>query len=463
MLNPPGDERMSFMDYLSRRTSVAPTSQPRDPALPLAFLGSIVEASDDAIVGAALDGLVISWNAAATRIFGREAADAIGRPLAEFIPLDVQAAYPDTLRRVQDGERLDHFETSCTGRDGRPLRISLTISPVRDAEGAVFALSLIARDIEVKKHSERASAQLAAIVESSEDAVVSKDLNGVIQSWNAGAERIFGYSAGEIIGKHVTTIIPLELQDEEHTIISRIRAGERIEHFDTIRVCKDGRRIPISLTVSPIFDAHGNVVGASKIARDISERKRAERDARDSRRRLAQEMVALARLGEASARLWECHTLPAGLHEILHTSLKLMGGQKGNIQLVNPARNTLSIVAHENLDADFLATFEHISADDARAACGRALSSGHPVVIEDVQADAAYETFQDVARKAGYRAVVSVPLFAADASKLGAVTVAFESPHRPLEAEMRRLQLYCRQAGDFIQRVRLVHTLRLRE
>lgn len=119
-------------------------------------------------------------------------------------------------------------------------------------------------------------ALLAAIVESSDDAIVSKTLEGQILSWNSGASRIFGYSSEEIIGKPITTIIPPELQEEERDILQRVRRGERIDHFDTIRVTKDGRRIPISLTVSPIRDPSGVIVGASKVARDISERKRVE-------------------------------------------------------------------------------------------------------------------------------------------------------------------------------------------
>ena len=119
-------------------------------------------------------------------------------------------------------------------------------------------------------------ARLAAIVESSDDAIVSKTLEGRIQSWNAGASRIFGYSAEEMIGQPITVIIPPELHEEEQHILDRVRSGERVDHFDTIRVAKDGRRIPISVTVSPIRDSSGTIVGASKVGRDISERKRLE-------------------------------------------------------------------------------------------------------------------------------------------------------------------------------------------
>jgi PAS domain S-box-containing protein len=117
---------------------------------------------------------------------------------------------------------------------------------------------------------------LAAIVESSDDAIVSKDLNGVVTSWNRGAERIFGYKPEEIVGKPITLIIPRELQDQEPHILAKIQAGERIEHFQTVRVAKDGRRLDVSLTVSPVKDSRGVVIGAAKIARDITDQKKLE-------------------------------------------------------------------------------------------------------------------------------------------------------------------------------------------
>src|ERR1700683_512370 len=120
-------------------------------------------------------------------------------------------------------------------------------------------------------------AHLAAIVESSDDAIISKTLTGQIVSWNGAAERLFGYSAQEMIGKPITTIIPPERLEEEHEIISRIRRVERVDHFETIRVGRDGLRVEVSLTISPVRGPTGQVVGASKVAREIGERKRAER------------------------------------------------------------------------------------------------------------------------------------------------------------------------------------------
>ena len=127
-----------------------------------------------------------------------------------------------------------------------------------------------------RNEAEIGLARLAAIVASSDDAIVSKTLDGVITSWNAGATRIFGYAADEMIGRPISRIIPPELLPEEEGILARLRRGERIEHFDTVRVAKDGRRLSISLTVSPIRDGAGNVVGASKVARDVTERKLSE-------------------------------------------------------------------------------------------------------------------------------------------------------------------------------------------
>lgn len=133
-----------------------------------------------------------------------------------------------------------------------------------------------------RKRAEITRAHLASIIESSDDAIISKDLEGIVTSWNAGAERIFGYSETEMIGRPVTLLIPPENPDEESQCIARIKGGERIEHYETCCVRKDGRRIDVSLTVLPIKDATGNIIGASKIARDITERKLAEESLRKS-------------------------------------------------------------------------------------------------------------------------------------------------------------------------------------
>ena len=305
-------------------------------------------------------------------------------------------------------------------------------------------------------------ALLAAIVESSDDAIVSKTLEGRILSWNVGAARIFGYQADEVIGKPITIIIPPELQDEEQRILEQVRRGERIDHFDTIRITKDGRRIPISLTVSPVRDSRGLIIGASKVARDISERKRVEQALLESEGRLAAEADALAKLNEWSTRLWRARCLDEGLDEILGAVMELLGAEKGNIQLLDANGSTLSIVVQRGFEQDFLEFFREVSAADD-STCGRALRSGHRIVIEDVETDGPFEPLRPIARAAGFRSVTSSPLVSVDGAPLGMVSTHFGMVHRPSEQEIRRLDLYLRLASDFIQRCKLEQVLHQNE
>jgi PAS domain S-box-containing protein len=305
-------------------------------------------------------------------------------------------------------------------------------------------------------------ARLAAIVESSDDAIVSKTLNGVIQSWNAGAMRLFGYTAEEAIGKPITLIIPPELQQEERQILEQLKRGERIDHFETVRVRKDGRRLAISLTVSPIRNLRGEIVGASKVGRDISEGQRAEQALRASEEQLLAEATALARLNEWSSRLWRSKSLKEGLDEMLLAVIELLGADKGNIQLISEESKVCVIAAQRGFQQDFLEFFREVSvADDS--ACGRALRSGQRIIIEDVEADAPFEPFRGIARAADFRAVVSTPLIGGDGKPLGILSTHFRSIHRPTEPELRRLDLYARQACDFIQRCKMEQILQRSE
>jgi PAS domain S-box-containing protein len=241
----------------------------------LLHLAAIVESTDDAIIGTTLSGEITSWNEGAREVFGYTADEALGRPLAMLVPpdrLDEQQRY---LARLAAAKRIDHFETVRLRKNGHPIDVSVTLSPIVDADGQVVGVSKIARDITRRKHAE---ALVAAIVDSSDDAIVSKTLEGVVTSWNVGAERIFGYTAAEMIGRPITTLFPPELLDEERDFLARLSRRERIDHFETVRVRKDGQRIDISVTLSPIVDGAGRTVGISKIARDITERKRTERE-----------------------------------------------------------------------------------------------------------------------------------------------------------------------------------------
>jgi PAS domain S-box-containing protein len=375
---------------------------PPDAELAPYWLSAIIDSADDAIVSKTLEGVITSWNKGAERVFGYTAEEAVGQPVTMLIPDDHIDEEPAILARIRAGERIEHYETVRRRKDGTLIDVSLTVSPIRAADGRVIGASKIARDISERRRAEttirgqaeiirqaydaiflrdssnaitlwnqgaertygyteaealgrsphellqtvppvpleeiyeslrregywegelrhtrkdgvqifvesrwatvrdergvvasvleitrdvterrRAEARLrqaAAIVENSEDAIISKDLDGVILSWNPGAARLYGYTAEEAVGQPVTMLIPDDRPDEEPHILERIRRGARVDHYETVRRRKDGTLIDVSLTVSPVRDASGRVVGASKIARDVTTRKRAERQLRE--------------------------------------------------------------------------------------------------------------------------------------------------------------------------------------
>jgi PAS domain S-box-containing protein len=233
---------------------------------------------------AAPSGAITFYNEHAVKLWGRtpELGDTderfcgsfkLWRPDGTFLPHD-QAPMAVTLR---DGHSFRNEEVVIERPDGTRIKVLVNIDPIHDAAGRVVGALNTFNDLTRLKQASEAQARLAAIVETSDDAIVSKSLDGMIQSWNGSAERIFGYSAAEAVGQSITLIIPPELQDEERMILERLRRGERVDHFETVRVSKSGDLIDISLTVSPVKNATGQIVGASKVARDITERKRRER------------------------------------------------------------------------------------------------------------------------------------------------------------------------------------------
>jgi PAS domain S-box-containing protein len=166
--------------------------------------------------------------------------------------------------------------------DGSRTTVSVHIDPIRERDGAIIGVVNFFQDIHERKQAERMSGLLAAIVGSSDDAIVSKGLDGIITSWNRSAERLFGYTAEEAIGQHIKLIVPHDRHHEEATILERLGRGEKIEHFETVRVRKDGTTLDLSLTISPVRNATGVIVGVSKVARDLTERKRTENALKES-------------------------------------------------------------------------------------------------------------------------------------------------------------------------------------
>src|SRR5262245_26923269 len=177
---------------------------------------------------------------------------------------------------LKTGVPLRGVEAVLERPDGTRVPFMPYPTPLRDASGALVGGVNMLIDLSDRVSADQIRQRLASIVESSDDAIISKDFNGIITSWNKGAQQIFGYTSDEVIGKPITVLMPPDRYDEETEILGRIRQGKRVDHYETIRQSKDGRLLNISLTVSPMRNAEGRIIGASKIARDITERKQAE-------------------------------------------------------------------------------------------------------------------------------------------------------------------------------------------
>ncbi|HEY6380553.1 MAG TPA: PAS domain S-box protein, partial [Pseudolabrys sp.] len=244
----------------------------------------------DAVITTDTDGRVTYLNPVAETLTGWKTLDAAGQPLDTVFRIvneqDGRSVESPVTRALREGAIVGLANhTVLIGKDGAERTIADSAAPIKDDYGRVVGCVLIFRDISDRRRWEKNEAErllsarlLASIVESSDDAIISKSLAGIIQSWNAGAERLFGYSAKDAVGRHISLIIPPDRIAEEDHIIARLKAGHRVEHYETERVRRNGEPISVSLTISPIRDAAGNVVGASKIGRDITDRKRAEAD-----------------------------------------------------------------------------------------------------------------------------------------------------------------------------------------
>ncbi len=240
---------------------------------------TVLASIGDAVIATDARGRVTLMNSVSEALTGWTAAEAVSRPLSEVFPIlneNTRQPAPNPVQHVLETGRIVGLanHTILMARDGTEFAIDDSAAPIRDASGQLQGVVLVFRDIGERRRLAAAARHLAAIVESSDDAIVSKNLDGIVSSWNQGAERLFGYSAEEMIGRPISILIPPDRPDEEPEILRRIRRGERLDHFETVRMHKDGSRLDVSVTISPVKDESGEIVGASKVARDIGTEKR---------------------------------------------------------------------------------------------------------------------------------------------------------------------------------------------
>jgi PAS domain S-box-containing protein len=409
----------------------------------------------DAVIATDPQARVTFMNGGAETLTGWSQTEAVGRPLTEVFHI-----LHEQTRQIHDNPALHALRagtvvglanhTVLIARGGTERPIDDSAAPMRGSDGTTLGAVLVFRDVSERKQAETARARLAAIVESSDDAIVSKNLNGIILTWNAGAERLFGYTAEEAVGRSITLIIPQERLDEERMILERLRRGERIDHFETVRVSKGGRQIDISLTVSPLRDSEGQIIGASKIARDITLRKRAEAVLRESEGRHR----FLANLAAATQPL-------ADPHEVLQTTARLLA------EYLEVDR-----CAYAEVEPDM--TFQ-VTGDYSRGApsivgrwpgaafgtaCLQLLRANEPFIVDDVQTDPRLgpedlPTYHATA----IRAVIAFPLHK-EGRLIAVIAVHQKTPRRWSAAEVDLVRLVVGRCWETLERVRVARDLR---
>ena len=406
----------------------------------------ILDNALDCIIIMGEDGRVLEFNPAAENTFGFTRQEAVGKELAELII--------PTRMREQHRRGLAHFlktgegpvigkriEIAGVRKDGSEILVELAITALKVESSPVFMGYL--RDITERKCNEEASGHLAAIVESSEDAIVSKDLNGIITSWNVGAERLFGFSSEEAVNKPITIIIPPDRYHEQQQILGRIHSGERIEHFDTVRRRKDGSFVNVSLTVSPIKHPDGRIIGASKIARDISER------VRNDRRRLAQYTVASLLAGS-----W---TLDEASPAILQTLTSIGDWVYSGLWIYDETIGRLRCRAFWQAGEPKLEKFGQFSSAIqiglGEGLPGRVWQSNEPAWVYDVVVDKNFPR-APAAREAGLHGGFAFPLFAGNAVN-GVLELFSEHVVEPDPDLLQLVTALGSQVGLFIERRRV--------
>jgi PAS domain S-box-containing protein len=364
--------------------------------------------------------------------------EVIGRTIAEVLGEKGFNTLRPYTNQVLRGEAVE-FECELDFARTGLRRLAIAYRPELDGDGNVGGWIGSLLDITEQRAGEQARRQLASIVESSDEVIISKNLDGVIVSWNPAAQRLFGFSAEEVIGKPITILIPAELRDEEPRILQRIGRGESIEHYETIRRCKDGRLIDVSLTVSPVRDEHGRIVGASKIGRDISARKRAE----EILARRADEQAALYRFTD---RLYRAASLDDIYDAALDAIIAAMHCSRAALLRCDDG-GTMRFVAWRGLSDRYRNAVEGHSPWTAGEA------NPDPVCLADIGRANVDAAIGAALRLEGISALAFIPLMA-EGRLVGKFMAYYGTPREFAQEDINLALTLARQLGFGIERMR---------
>lgn len=361
---------------------------------------------------------VVRWNSSAERIFGYSAAEAAGRHASFIVAAEAKAAVDDVWSRLlarHGGERSTNTNVT---KDGREILCEWYNTPLIMSDGKVIGVASLVEDVTERKQAEAVRTQLATIVQSSHDAIIGKDLDGVISSWNPGAEKVYGYRAEDVLGKPVSVLAPEDRKDEIAGLLERIKRGEAVMNFETERYRKDGTRIDLSLDVSPIKDASGRITGASTIARDVTEKKQAER----ALKKLNRALKALSSCNEALIHATDEKQL---LDNICRVIIDIEGYRMAWVGYIeHDAKKTVRPVAQGGYEAGYMEHADITWADNerGRGPLGIAIRSGKMQVVQDVNTDPRFEPWRANAARLGYGSVLVAPLLS-DSQVIGALSI----------------------------------------
>ena len=343
-----------------------------------------------------LHGAIEFWNTGAERLYGFAPNEAVGHSSHRLL----QTKFPIELAELHSQLRNEHYwagELRHICKDGREVIVDSRMQLLGD--DTVLEVNRDVTEIRTLltalQEGEQRLRSLAAIVESSDDAIVSKNLDGIITSWNTGAERIFGYTVAEAVGQPITIVIPANRQSEEREILTRIRRGERIDHYETIRQRKDGSLIVVSLTVSPVKNAEGQIIGASKIARDITEEKRSQEQIATLAREAEHRSKNLLATVQATVRLSQSET-PDGLKRAIEGRIQSLANVHSLFVKTRWIGADLSTIATQEL-APYEKNQRRVSID------------GPPVLLEPDVAQIIAITLHELATNAAKYGALAVP------------------------------------------------------